>query len=170
MARRQFESVVAQAPKVQLKSKTITIPKSGLSGMGGTFTDVIYSSNQTFAELVGLYVDVPAVTGATSGTHSLYLELMEAGAVNIFSYHLGAEAQYNQKMWWNYNRFINGVNGADLTGAWTTPASVGYEIMRGTCFDDTNPLRVRYQNYAGVTLNNSVDGKVKIMWKETEVR
>lgn len=170
MARRQFEQVVAQAPKVQIKSKTIIIPKAGLSGSGGAFTDLTYASNQTFAELIGLYVDIPAVTGATSGTHSLYLELMEAGAVNIFTYHLGAEAQYNQKMWWQYNRFINGVNGADLTGAWTVPPASGYDIMRGTCFDDTNPLRVRYLNYAGVTLANAVDGKVKLLWKETEVR
>lgn len=170
MARREFEQTVAQAPKVQLKSKTILIPKTGISGMGGTFTDLIYASNQTFAELVGLYVDVPAVTGATSGTQSLFIELMEAGATNIFTYHLGAEAQYNQKIWWQYNRFINGVNGVDLSGAWNTPAVNGYEIMRGTCFDDTNPLRVRYLNYGGVTLNNSVEGKVKLLWKETEVR
>lgn len=164
MARQQFEQVVAQAPKVELKSVKIEFP-AGLA-TNQRYEGMLKATNGCIAEVVGINVSIPNNSSATAGTHELEIKLeMQPG---FMAEQLRAVAQFNQKIEWWGTKFASFTYPTltDLAGM-TTDKTLAYHVMRGLTFDDTKGLYYRYFNYQGIA---SVYGSLTILYKEMEVR
>lgn len=164
MGRKQFEQVVAQASREQLKQydhETNTV----ISANGGIEEILVYASPSNIAKIVGLYVDVPptASTGAT-GYQDLYFSYKVntgSGNVNLDIAHGASGPSKNVT-------FQDSIWQTADSGTFPDNSTVG-SVMQNVQFDSVVPFRIAYSNGTTVASNGG-NRRYHITYIEREVR
>lgn len=146
MGRRQFESVVAQAPKIKVKE----IPLSSSTSIPASSSEAIdvYSAAGTISTVIASYFQASPPNGAVSGSH--FFKCYNASSIQgVKPEYFMAGSVYNTQVLINRNQFVN----ADYA-AYPASSEAQGAALRSMKFDDDMALRIFYQNSTNVIQNN----------------
>jgi hypothetical protein len=156
MGRKQFEQIVAQAPRRIVKKITVTDTTEILVS---AFLDVmVYSPAGTISRTNAIDLLYPAIATAISGTH--FISVYCANAIHGVIY--GSHA-YNEEVKYRYGQLY----GAPVEKA-PNDATALYLAQRDIYFDSENALVVRFWNASNVSDGGSTK-KVELWVVEEEV-
>lgn len=159
MARKQFETVVAQAPKKHL----IQLGSSPSTPLGnGTYETIyFYAPANEIAKCIGLCIYANAPTGATSGEHHFYVSYdlpnAQFGTLNLdLIYNSGTYAEIAgvQKNIHQGSRVLNPVNEGLPT------------VIANLVIDQFTPLIISYQQNCGVTYSQARNYAIALISEE----
>lgn len=159
MPRQQFESVIAQATRKQLKivnaSQTINL------AAGNTTNIDLYASPNKICKIINLFLWWPNAVG-TSGSYDVFVELDDVG-VGISPNFVSKNTGFGNSMRFDRNVFF-----APTTGA--TPANSADVIaaIQQIRFDSTRALRIGIINNLNVAMTGEFS--VYVAFEEEEVR
>lgn len=164
MSRREFEQVVAQAPKMKLKSVDFSSAIGGfIINAGQTVTVDFYSLSATIGEVRTPLFFAPPPVGATTGTHVLYFST-DLGNLTWKPTYLTATATYNTNISFEAGA-VQEANG--FVHPNTQEAQQG--SISSAVFDSTRAWRISYKN---ATNANQGSGNLKcsLIYVESEIR
>jgi hypothetical protein len=145
MARPQFESVVAQAPRIQIggtvHDSTVSVPATS------SINIYVYSPPGTVSEVIDAFLEAPIPAGATSGNH-LFALAYQLNVGPIFNLH--GESTFDKVVRFAYGYFHTAT-------VVQLPADINAQgsILRSYQFDDEMPLAIHYNNRTNVAQNGT---------------
>lgn len=159
MPRQQFESVIAQATRKQLKivnaSQTISVAPSGVLNID------LYGSPNKLCKIVNLFIWQQGTFG-TTGSYDIFVELDDVG-VGISPNFLSKNTGFG-----NTARFDRNVWFAPTTGATPANSIDVISAIQQIRFDSTRALRIQLINNLNQTMTG--DFLVYVAFEEEEVR
>lgn len=141
--KKEFEVVVASAPREALKSFSTTRDTAIAAGLSEIVD--LYSMAGTIGITQSAYFDAPIPAGATSGNHVYTMTTTaQSGAF------VTGESTFASSISMNYRKFLN------ANFAQHPSTDVGQvEAIRGNYFDDVIGLRFVYTNTTNVSQANA---------------
>lgn len=162
MGRRQFEAVVAQASREYLETKAVTFASP--VAVNELKNLLVYAPVGFIGELVAIRLEAPAVAGAASGYHQLYLAY-DTGFWKAIDT-LTVRGDYNNPISVQYGKVHNP---APITGtAYYHPVeeSAQQQAIKGMLIDDKIGLSIGYKNSANVVQNGAVEVFYTIRYRQ----
>lgn len=134
MARQEFEVVVAAAPRESMvKFEQLS---SGSIAASGSEAKFFYAPAGFIVEVKAIFLDVPAVAGATSGSQTFIVGYTDP-TIDM----MAGNNAYNNELRFTKNTW-------DVPGTTSTPSDVNAyaRVLDKLVFDSTHPLLVNYFN------------------------
>lgn len=147
MGRPEFEMIVANTPREEmlytsLGGQSYSIPA------GGSQSFMIYAPKGFLGTIEAIYLNAPAVAGATSGSHICSLGYQNISQARGIS---------------NYNKavqyYCNEWSLADV-GQNPSAGQPQYASLKDMIFDDVTAFRMTYVNQTNATFNGVIDFRV----------
>lgn len=147
LGRRQFESVVAQAPKVKLKELNLSLSSSATVSAGTNASIDVFASVGTIGKVIEALIFIPGNLTATSGTHKIEVSNYPSDLFGDRPLYIKLQNAYNQGLGLKYNTFTL------FDSANSNPKSeeAQMEAIKTIKFDSTKGLRFTYFNDTNVT-------------------
>lgn len=155
MSRKEFEIIVAAAPREKLMSTQITQPVS-VPASGSTRIDV-FSPSGSIGRVQSLYIGLPLPTGATTGAYGVTI-----GSTSFSGSFISGDLPYNKGL--VYNQFGFG-NSSDFTAIY--PIADMVSALKDIHFDDVIGLYLLVRNNTNGTISGNVTFLVN--WIKREV-
>lgn len=159
MGRRQFESVVAQAPKVQIKS--IDLSSSAVVSSGQTETIDYFVPSGSVGEVKSIYFQVPTPTGATTSVHRAIVST-NFGNLSVKGTYLDGMANFGKSLLYNGD-WVD----ADFH-QYPTDKGAQFNSQSTIVFDSERSFRISYINNTNVAQSNKRN--IALIYLEREVR
>lgn len=141
MGRKQFESVVAQAPRKRL-TKMLKTETTSLAA-GGSETISFYAPAGFISKVVSMALIIGAPAGATTGTHYSLLLYGTGTGNNVDLARI--ESAYNQAIFIANSEFVGSVS--------EKPSNSQVDVISSIKFDDAIPFIFVYKNNTDVVQN-----------------
>lgn len=153
----QFQTVVAQAPRMEMISTSIDYTSTLKAG--GIETTDFYAPSGYLGELVGLRLEAKAISNATTGTQAIFLMNTEGEGIS----YLYANNAYNQDLLFKFGYWNKAGSGQ------SQPPDTDGQILitRNIYFDSNIGLRVEYQNATDVAKNDVIT--IHYIWLRREL-
>jgi hypothetical protein len=165
MARREFETVVAQASREALKQTLVD--ETGSVPINGYREVIVYSSPSTIGRIVGLQALAEAITGGTTGWHewffSYLLPTSQPGVTSNIDLTNGRSLP-GSAVWFQHSHWITAND-----KIFPDNTTVGM-ILQNAQFDDTIGFRMGYFNYSNVATQAAQKRRFFVTYVEREVR
>lgn len=159
MPRQQFESVIAQAARKQLK--IVNASQALNLAVNGTQTIDVYAAPNKIAKIVNLFMRWNYTQG-TSGSYDVLVELDDVGS-GISPNFISKNTPYSNTMTFDRNVFF-----APSTGAIPATDTDIISAMQQIRFDSQKALRITIINKTNAVMAGSFE--LYVAYEEEEVR
>lgn len=137
MGRPEFETVVAEAPKIELQN--IDVSQTPVVPAGNTEFVDLYAPSGFIGIIQSAHLKAESPVGGTNGSHTMQVtSTQSAGGYTIGASSYNTVLEYNYRIWKSAN------------GQGTYPTTEQAQNILGTRFDDNISIRTYYNNVTDV--------------------
>jgi hypothetical protein len=147
--RPEFQMVVASAPQEKLTSfqntNVVALPA------GQTETYNFFAPSGAICRVIGLYISVPAVPTATSGSQGCYIAYVNPNMDIAY-----AKSNFPDGLYFDFSMFSNSVgSGTDPASVYPPDKSALISALQNVQFDSVTPLSIAIVNSTDKSQTNA---------------
>ena len=129
----------------------IVITKTDVVEAGKSDPEIIRADEGYLYEVIGMYLNVPPPSGASSGSHFLSVAT-ELGNLGI----IRGDSNYDDYITFNFYQWVNAT-----LGEFPSDRAAQASAVRGLRFDENNGISINYVNYTNA---NQTGSRTYIVW------